>query len=238
MYYELREELSNPALPQLRNTDGEEFQLTKLYYTLTCSPRQAMESLISLSLTENPDGCLQDGKCDEHGELVSLEFPWLKKGNQQHASWDNTVMGNIVIDGNLLTIEVNSQERADMIKREIESRLGEQASFRNAVIQSSEKMMEEIANRPPGAKPEPPQNEDLQSPEVQEMLKKMSEQHWREWLDTSIPALKDQTPREAVKTAVGKERLEALLWDLEGRSDSPQSFSPDVKALRQELGLN
>ena len=59
-----------------------------------------------------------------------LEFPWLKKGNQQHASWDNTVMGNIAIDGNLLTIDVNSQERADLIKREIESRLGNQASFR------------------------------------------------------------------------------------------------------------
>ena len=113
-------------------------------------------------------------------------------------------MGNIVIDGNLLTIDVNSQERADMIKHEIESRLGDQASFRNAVIQSSEKMMEEIANRPPGAKPEPKRNEEEQSPEVQEMLKDMSEKHWRAWLDTSIPALKDQTPREAVKTAIGK----------------------------------
>ena len=70
MYYEIREELSNPALLQLRNTDREELQLTKLYYTLTCPPRQAMDALITLSLTENPDGCLQDGKCDEHGELV------------------------------------------------------------------------------------------------------------------------------------------------------------------------
>ena len=239
MYYEIREELSNPALPQLRNTDGDELQLTKLYYTLTCPPRQAMDALIPLSLTENPDECVQDGKSDEHGELVFLEFPWLKKGNQQHASWDNTVMGNIVIDGNLLTIDVNSQERADMIKLEIESRLGNQASFRNAVIESSKKMLEEIANRPPGAKPEPQRNDDqLQSPEVQEMLKEMSEKHWQEWLETSIPALKDQTPREAIKTAIGRERLEALLWEFEGKSESLQSFAPNVKALRQELGLD
>lgn len=238
MYYEIREELSHPALPQLRNTDGDELQLTKLYYTLTCPPRQAMEALLPLSLTENPDGCLEEGKYDEHGELVFLEFPWLKKGNQQHKSWDNTVMGNIVIDGNLLTIDVNSQERADMIKREIESRLSNQASFRNAVIQSSEKMLEEIANRPKGAKPKSPRNKKHESPEVQEMLKEMSENHWRGWLDTSIPALKDHTPREAVKTAIGKERLEALLWDLEGRSESLQSFAPDMKAIRQELGLD
>lgn len=125
-----------------------------------------------------------------------------------------------------------------MIKREIESRLDNHASFRNAVIQSSEKMLEEIANRPKGAKPKSPQNKKHESPEVQAMLKDMSEKHWRDWLDTSIPALKDHTPREAVKTAIGKERLEALLWDLEGRSESLQSFAPDIKAIRQELGLD
>ena len=238
MYYDIQEALLNPALPQLHNTDGEVMQFTKLYYTLTCTPRQALNTLVTLSLAEDADEFLQEGKCDEHGELVSIEFPWLKKGNPTHASWDNTVMGHIAIDGNLLTIDVNSQERADVIKREIESRLGTQAGFRNAVIQSSEKMLEEIANRPPGVNPEPKRNVDLQTPEVQEMLQEMSEQHWREWLDTSIPALKDQTPREAVKTPVGRERLEALLWQFEGQSESLQSFAPDVKALRQELGLN
>jgi hypothetical protein len=99
-------------------------------------------------------------------------------------------------------------------------------------------MLEEIANRPAGVNLEPQGNEDLQTPEVQEMLKEMSEQHWRGWLDTSIPALKDQTPREAVKTATGRERLEALLWQFEERSKSLESFAPDVKALRQQLGLN
>ena len=39
IYYEIWEELSNPGLPELRNTDGDEFQSTKLYYTLTCTPR-------------------------------------------------------------------------------------------------------------------------------------------------------------------------------------------------------
>ena len=99
-------------------------------------------------------------------------------------------------------------------------------------------MLEEIANRPPGVKPKPQRNEEEQSPEVQEMLREMSENHWRDWLDTSIPALKDQTPREAVKTAIGRERLEALLWDLEGRSESLHLFAPDMKAIRQELGLD
>jgi len=238
MYYDIREALSNPALPQLHNTDGDLMQFTKLYYTLTCSPRQALDALVTLSLEEDADVFLQDGKFDVHGELVSIEFPWLKEGNQKHAGWDNTVIGHIAIDGNLLTIDVNSQERADVTKGEIESRLGNQASFRNAVIQSSEKMLEEIANRPPGVNLEEQRNEDLQAPEVQETLKEMSEQHWQAWLDSSIPALKDQTPREAVKTVTGRERLEALLWQFEVQSESLQSFRPDIKALRQELGLD
>jgi hypothetical protein len=238
IYHEIREALSNPALPQLHNTDGDLMQFTKLYYTLTCPPRQALKALVTLSMAEGADECIQDGKFDERGELVSLEFPWLKKGNQTHASWDNTVMGHITIDGNLLTIDVNSQERANVIKRELESRLGNQASFRNAVIQSSEKMLEEVATRSPGVNLGQQRNEDLQASEVQETLKEMSEQHWRAWLDTSIPALKDQTPREAVKTVTGRERLEALLWQFDGQSESLQSFRPDVKALRQALGLD
>ncbi len=98
--------------------------------------------------------------------------------------------------------------------------------------------MEEIANRPPVVNPEAKRNVDLQTPEVQAKLQEMSEQHWRGWLDTAIPALKDQTPREAAKTATGRERLEALLWQFEEQSGSLQAFAPDVKALRQELGLD
>ena len=104
IYSEIREELSNPGLPELRNTDGDEFQSTKLYYTLTCTPRKTLDALVTLALTESADELLQDGKQDERGELVSIEFSWLKKGNQQHASWDNTVMGHIVISQDQLTI--------------------------------------------------------------------------------------------------------------------------------------
>jgi len=238
MYYEIRNELSNPTLPQLRNTDGDELQATKLYYTLTCTPRQTLDGLVTLALTEDADEFGQGGKHDEQGALVSIEFPWLKKGNQKHTSWDNTVMGHIVITQDQLIIDVNSQERADTIKSEIEARLGHQAVFRNAVIQSSDKMLEEIANRSPETCVRDPSNKELQErPEVQAQLKKMSEQHWRTWLDTSLLALKDQTPREAAKTVTGRERLEALFWHWESQTEALGQFAPDVKALREALGM-
>ena len=238
IYSEIREELSNPGLPELRNTDGDEFQSTKLYYTLTCTPRKTLDALVTLALTESADELLQDGKQDERGELVSIEFSWLKKGNQQHASWDNTVMGHIVISQDQLTIDVNSQERADAIKVEIEARLGNQAMFRNAVIESPEKMLEDIANRSSETSVIQSSSKELQeTPEIQAQLKEMSEQHWRAWLDTSLPALKDQTPREAAKTVSGKERLEALFWHWESQSEALGELAPDVQALREALGM-
>ena len=139
-----------------------------------------------------------------------------------------------------MTIEVNSQERADVIKRKITRRLGKRAIFRHALIQSAEKMLEEMASEPSGASSMSTnaQSEALQNnPEIQAHLQKMATQHWQAWLDTPLPVLNNKTPREAAKSISGKERLEALLWQFEQQSATPQPFSPDVDALREMLGL-
>lgn len=239
IYYDIRERVRNPSPPKLQNTDGEPLQPTKLHYTLQCSPREALDALISLSLAD-VDDFIEDGEFDAQGELFAIEFPWLKKGNKQQASWENTVLGHISIEGQELIIDVNSQQRADAIKRKISRRLGRKAVFRNAVIQSVEKMLEEMQNNPAeGPRPADSNHEELMAqPEVQEMMQEMAVQFWQEWLDTSIPALKDQTPREAAKTAIGRERLEALLLDFESRGGKGEPFGPDIDALRRTLGLD
>jgi len=62
---------------------------------------------------------------------------------------------------------------------------------------------------------------------------------WEAWLDEQIPALRDQTPREATRTPLGRELLEAPLHDYESNSGRlpHQAFGPDVAALRSKLGL-
>ncbi len=240
IYYDLLEELHNPVLPQLHNTDGELLQPTKLTYRLICSPQEALDALVTLSLMYDADELAREGTFNKQGDLKSVEIGWLKKGNQQHTGWDNTVMGNIVIKGDQMTIEVNSQERADVIKRKITRRLGKRAIFRHALIQSAEKMLEEMASEPSGASSMSTnaQSEALQNnPEIQAHLQKMATQHWQAWLDTPLPVLNNKTPREAAKSISGKERLEALLWQFEQQSATPQPFSPDVDALRETLGL-
>jgi hypothetical protein len=58
-------------------------------------------------------------------------------------------------------------------------------------------------------------------------------------VDQRLPALGNQTPREAARTPAGRERLEALLhefdWFVARQSDPP--LKPDVAKLRSQLGL-
>lgn len=240
IYHDIRHELHNPPLPQLHDTDGDPLQLTKLHYALKCSPAEALDALATLALVRQADELTHEAVFDRRGNLVSMEFPWLRKGNKQHAGWENTVLGHIVIDSERLTIDVNSQERAEAIKRKITRRLSRRATFRHAVIQSSEKMLEGMANSPPdsGRGAARQSSEALQAlPEVQDKLREMAAQHWNAWLDTALPALKGKTLREAAKTASGRERLEALFMQFEQHNESPQSFSPDVPALRRALGM-
>ena len=214
--------------------------MTTLRFALKCKPNEALEALATLALVKSADELVDDARFDRHGELVSAAFPWLQKGNSQHSGWDNTVHGQIAIEGDQLTIEVNSQERADAIKRKIARRLGKRAVFRNAVIQSSEKMLEEIAQGRAGSGVASARqsNEELQAlPEVQEKLREFAAQHWKTWVDIALPALQGKTPREAAKTASGRERLEAVFLQFEHHGETPQPFSPDVPALRRELGL-
>ena len=241
IYYDIREDLHNPVPPQVHNTDGDPLQLTKLHYALSCMPREALDALATLALVEDAEELTDGAHFDQQGELKSVEFPWLKKGNRQNPGWDNTLLGHIAIDGQELTVDVNSQERADAIKRKITRRLGKRASFRHAVIQSPKKMLEEAArgDSDDGLPFAGSSSEELQAlPEVQEKLREMADQHWKAWMEAPLPALQGATPREAAKTSSGRERLEALFLQFEQYNESPQPFSADVASLRRALGLS
>jgi hypothetical protein len=66
----------------------------------------------------------------------------------------------------------------------------------------------------------------------------LMQRHWDAWIDTKVPALANRTPRQAAKTAKGRERLEALLSDFARSAERRSSvFQPDLAELRRRLGL-
>ena len=242
IYLDIKEADNEQQMPQLHNTDGEPFVLIKLYYDLHCTPLQAFEKLKKLSLDMTEEELLSDADYTREGTLKNVTIAWMKRNNKTHKNWDNTVLGNITINGNCMTIEVNSENRAEKIRQQIETLLKEKAVYKTSVLQSVEQAMEEIEERedsPEALFERQEQEKFSQLPEVQEALRSMMEKHWQTWPDQKIPALGNKTPRQAAKTALGREQLEALFLLYESYTGKPQGVpQPDTRQLRSMLGLD
>jgi len=221
-YFDQVERLSQP--PRLQNTDGEPLELHSLRYRIA-SPEAAFAALSPLALGWTAEELLEGGSLDARGKLRAIEFPWMKRGNRLHKSWDNTTLATLRLRGKTLTAEVNSARRAARLRREIERRLGEGAVFESETVTSADAMLAKAKRG--RARPEPPRDPALIAAEEEMMAR-----HMAEWLDTELPALDGQTPRAMVRTADGREMVEALLVGMGRRQPSLAAWA------RQELGID
>jgi len=237
LYLDLREEILDPALPCLQNTDGEPLQMTRIDYELDCSPQDAFSALLPLTLENDPDEFADECEHDEEGELVAVQIPWLRKDNAKNPGWPNTIMGRIDIRQGRMSVNVNSQARTEAIQAEIAARLGSRACLKGVVVESLEQMMAAAAPSEARSQREGEIKEFNQTPEAQAIMTKMGAEHWRTWPDIPLPALGGQTPRQAAKTPEGREQLEVLLLDFSAHEEIPGVLRPDIAALRKELGL-
>jgi len=73
-----------------------------------------------LATAINEDGLLEDGVFDKQGGLKSIKVPWMEKTGAEKVKGQTTVKGDLNISPNKLTIDVNSHNRADVIKRKIQ----------------------------------------------------------------------------------------------------------------------
>jgi hypothetical protein len=85
----------------------------------------------------------------------------------------------------------------------------------------------------------PPRRERLaDTPEAQQALREMKERHYADSPDQSLSALGGQTARQAIRTKIGRERVDALLKDIEFREAGLRAGERfDVSVLRRTLGL-
>jgi hypothetical protein len=100
------------------------------------------------------------------------------------------------------------------------------------------KELQERRARGETAEPKTSSTEPERTPEIQALEAELMQRHWDAWIDTKVPALGNRTPRQAAKTARGRERLEALLNDVARSTEQPSPvFQPDFADLRRRLGL-
>ncbi|MDZ7698166.1 MAG: SEC-C metal-binding domain-containing protein [Deltaproteobacteria bacterium] len=238
LYFQIDEALY--AGPKLCNTDGHPLEFHRLIYDVS-SADEAFKKLCDLCVTATPDKLFADAKRDDADRIVRIEIPWNRQGNKVSPGMPNTILGRMVIDGRRLTAEVNSAERAAALRREIDARLGDAGRFRVDEIQDLKSMMRQHADSPDERRRVKEHEELMRHPEVREQVAEMIGKHWASWVDQEIPALGGQSPREAVKTADGREAVEALLKQAErGRGQDPFMTEVNRKGaqhVREVLGL-
>ncbi len=239
-YFMIRERRFEPAQPNLCNTDGDPIELHTLTYRID-DPEFAATALVPLADDMYREDLLADAKRAWDGTFRA-SFPWIRAGKAKRGSLPNTTLANFAFRGTKLTVDANSARRAKAVRVEISTRLGERATFLRDDVQSTDDAMAEHAGKPETARERiaRKRNEELQArPEVQAMLAKFNADHYSTWPDIPLPALKGKTPKAAMRTADGRERVEALIADFERLQDDGKVATPryDFNQLRGALGL-
>ncbi len=233
VYYQTADRLLHPTMPKLTNTDGHAMVLCTVTYEVP-SATAAFNALKDMAVGENESELLASATYDMHGNLSSVELPWLRTGNSK-MDWKNTILGQIQINDRRVVVEVNSEERAKRFREIADKALPTGSRYLSTLQESLAAALEDHRR---DDERDAPRGDINDLPEVQAMLKEHLRSHYRLWADMDIPALGDKTPRQAMKTKDGREMVEALLRDFERRVGHQPGLDQEIfDELRATLGI-
>jgi hypothetical protein len=165
----------------------------------------------------------------------SLQFPWYETRSEVRSLFapvGRRVLATLTLTPTTLEVEAMSQQRLDACCQRLEELLGDRIHLVEAEAKSVRRALRE-------SKPRPEPEEPITPPP--EFIAEMEEKMLRRWIDESIPALDGLTPREAVKTPEGRQRVLELI-DYAGHLQAmmpktPGTFAPDYRKVKKMLGL-
>jgi hypothetical protein len=234
--------------PQLVNTDQDPFLPQKIHFDIE-SAHNAFHTLKDLAEDTSEEALLADATM-EGDRLSKAEIPWLGGSDEARKRLGGPVLlGTIKIENRKLIVEVNSSRRAETIRKLIEERLRNEATYKTTLLEPIESSVNEMweAAAAGSTTAERPRRDESSnqislaemSPEFRVQMEETARQHWIAWMDLPVPALNNMTPREASKTEEGRDLLESLLLFYESHDDESGEnlMRPDMPALRRELGM-
>jgi len=233
LYIELAEEVLYPPPVEVHNTDGEFVVPLRVTFDID-SAQLAFESLNHLALADPEDDLLDLAERDADGVLARVQLEWKKPGNELHASWNSTILGHLEITSGQLTANVNSTERAEAFRKIVEETLGEHARYRGT------ELVEQVETSPAEDRAQMEEHARLAGlPEVRAALDNMLRSHYDSWVTQKLPALGDRSPLEVAQNADGREKVEALVTQIErdGYRMNPPVDGAIFRRLRERLGL-
>jgi hypothetical protein len=144
-------------------------------------------------------------------------------------------LGTFVLAAGRVVLETTSKPRAELGRAFLEALAGDAVKHRATSFEGVERALERRPAKPAREFDEVP-------PEVQaDVVGAYYDKHYRAWVDTSLPALGGQTPREAAQSKTGRPRVVALLKDMESLSARERLTGRpayDFGWMWAELGLN
>jgi hypothetical protein len=231
-YRAIYERATNPPMPILTNTDGHLMIPHKMIFDIE-NPSDTFGALHNLCFNESKEELLEQAKLNGRGEVLSVEFPWLKKGNKKHKAWDNTVLGHIHIDGRKMTVDVNSKERAKKFQTQLKKLMPSGWKLKSTLIESIESQLKKTKTVGKGTTATESEHDELMKiPEIRQRMEDMMKDHWDNWVMDSIPALGGLRPVDAVKTKEGREKLDALLTQFERDATTRPMLGQTVETIR------
>jgi SEC-C motif/Protein of unknown function (DUF2384) len=235
-----------PEMPKLFTSSGEPYEFWEARYDLS-DFHQAMDSL-----DREEDFQQADIEEDDRGSPIKIFYDWLERGKSSGEIKEikprkgltfksfftggpgmesYRILGSIKLEPGRLVMTAQGKERLAVGKQRLEKVLPNLIKHRVDSVQSLESMLAEQAK----AKPKK-SDEEIPEEIKQALLKDMYDNHYREWLDSPIPALRGKSPKKAIRSKEGRRRVEDLLREMEYLHDESDA-EYDISWVRRELKL-
>jgi hypothetical protein len=248
--YVLTKTVKPREAPTMITSDGEEILICEAIYDVL-DFKKAVNKLSKI-----PDYQMTTQLENEKGQPQKYGFDWLERGKSSistesadhksgmiyqsfytdgpgHESF--RVLGNIEVFPDRLKLSVFGKKRFKAGKTILNKHLKGSIKHRIDSLQSLDAKLRDGNVKSKETK------EELDPDLKKNLLKDMHDNHYKNWLDSKIPALDYETPRQASKTKKGRKKLEDLLrvleYTVENQKRSGQ-IDYDISWIRKELGMN
>ncbi len=222
-----------PALPKFCNSDGDEVMFHDLRFPLATGVTQkdlaARLDRVKDFIPESPQfwNWLAPRKRRTGTAASGIMLETQMDGG--------TVLGSLELKGKALLVTVNSDKRAAKVEALVIKAAGAFLKQPLTTIRTVEQMMAEKGPVRPSE-----EADEVPAEIAQQITRDYTDKHYRETLDAPVPALGGKSPRQAVRSVTGRERVIEWLKLLENRSaqhrDDPIA-KYDFGWMWTELGL-
>ncbi|MGO4440758.1 hypothetical protein [Rhizobium sp. RAF56] len=200
------------GLPSMQNTDGDELIFHDVRLPLASGVTQKD---IAARVSNIPGLSQENAKFWNWLEQKPKHGARKRTGPSFETTMDNgaRVLGNIELKGKFLHLSTNSAERAQIGTKLIQQALGDRVRAPLTEIRTVEQMM---AERPARDREDPASEI---PPEIAaQVVHQFMDRQYRETLDQPVGTLGNETPRQAAKSATGRQKVAEWLKYLENQS--------------------